>query len=222
MSSIEPELDAEGRFSRDIPKADHVGVKTIMSEAAAYGDHADIVTILERDQLDPVNVRALGVITWKGREHSFDIECGNRIGFALLGWNDDRDSQPDTAKVWALQPKNATLCAVQTPSQAKTLLRLWAIALEEKPTIASIPEEYTRDLRERPGEVTKAYWAARAGIHGFDIVSEVAAKGTRGHLTRIATLDDIPTPSIVAEAPSEPALPTRGRPVLRIVENHDG
>src|SRR3546814_10715369 len=85
--------DADAAFDRDIPEHLREDVMTMICEAAQGWSEHEAVTILERDRLDAINVRAHGIVTVGDDEFTFIVEDGNRNGTRLEDRSEEHTSE---------------------------------------------------------------------------------------------------------------------------------
>src|SRR3546814_6087105 len=87
--------DADAAFDRDIPEHLREDVMTMICEAAQGWSEHEAVTILERDRLDAINVRAHGIVTVgddeftfivedRSEEHTSELQSLMRISYAVF------------------------------------------------------------------------------------------------------------------------------------------
>lgn len=169
-------------FERDVPSDRHFDIMTMLAEAAHDDDHRhDCITILDRDHLDAINVRAHGVIDIDGIEHTFTIEDGNLNGTMLLDWDGDEPFERHTPTVWALQPNDRLINEHLAKGQGKFLLLKWdAIIANRK--LGDLPQKYAYDRHFQPGLRTENHYREAAAKHGFVLVPKEVADETRAKL----------------------------------------
>lgn len=169
-------------FARDVPADLREDLLTRICEAMHDADHVhDDITIIERDWLNSLNVRAHGIVETGGVEYTFIAESGNNAGFVLDDWNGGRDFEPASRAVYALQPQAHVIASHIAEGRGPFLIQKWDHFLT-RPAIRDIVASYTYDRHFAPGGQTETYWRARASAHLFDIVSAEEAAVTRQHL----------------------------------------
>src|SRR3546814_17623300 len=99
---------------------------TMICEAAQGWSEHEAVTILERDRLDAINVRAHGIVTVGDDEFTFIVEDGNRNGTRLEDWNGNKPFEALERTVWALQPKDALVSKAILSRKSPLLIMTWA------------------------------------------------------------------------------------------------
>lgn len=170
------------RFDRDVPEHLREDVMTAMCEATS-GYDVPSVHILERDQLNACNHRALGSITIEGVEYSFQFESGDFNGSVLLDWEGEREFEYHTPTRYALQPIQRLISQAIESGKGDFLILKWDAILRNRPEVAAIPSKFAYDTHYQPGSRTSTYWREKAAKHLFDIVTEEEASSTRSHLT---------------------------------------
>jgi hypothetical protein len=176
--------EADAAFDRDIPEADRDEVMTMIAEAAHNDDaHPDFIDILDRDRIDAINVRANGILTWKGQEFRFIVEDGNWNGTVLEDWEGDTEFKPLPRTEWALQPLPSIVGEAIAANNGQFLINKWDIFLTRS-EVAEIPRKYSYDRTFAPGLVTETYWREQAAKYKMELVSKETANETRQRLER--------------------------------------
>src|SRR3546814_13865351 len=124
--------DADAAFDRDIPEHLREDVMTMICEAAQGWSEHEAVTILERDRLDAINVRAHGIVTVGDDEFTFIVEDGNRNGTRLEDWNGNKPFEVLERTVWALQPKDDLVSQAIIPGTGPFLILKWDAILRDR------------------------------------------------------------------------------------------
>lgn len=174
--------EADAAFNRDIPEQDRDEVMTMIAEAAHNDDaHPDFISILDRDRIDAINVRANGILTWKGQEFRFIVEDGNWNGTTLEDWEGDTEFKPLPRTEWTLQPLPTLITDAILSGKGPFLIQKWDIFLSRS-DVAEIPRKYSYDRTFAPGIVTETYWREQAAKHKMELVSKETADETRRRL----------------------------------------
>lgn len=175
-------MDAYQAFERDVPAQMHDDVMTMLSEAAHDDGAHDAVTILDRDQLNAVNVRVSGIVTIGDVEYTFHLEDGDRNGTRLLAWEDDKPFEYHVPTRWTLAPQQRLIDNAILNDKGPFLIWKWD-AMIARPEIAAIASKYAYDRHFAPGSKTEKHWRDAAARHHFDIVSEEQAGEIRQRLS---------------------------------------
>lgn len=175
-------MDAYAAFERDIPADKQDEIMTMMAEAAHDDSaHRDIITILERDKLDAINVRVNGIVTFNGNEHSFILSDGNWNGTVLEDWDGPMQFEHHKPTEWALQPNNALVGRALMDGTGKLLLLKWD-AIIKNLNLGDVPRNYAYDRHFHPGVKIEKHYRDKAAKHGFVIVTKEEAGATRAAL----------------------------------------
>lgn len=172
-------------FCRDIPEPKQEDVMLMIAEAASgWSDH-DCITILDRDRMDAINVRASGILDWEGREYSFIVQDGNWSGTVLEAWEEagDQKFEYHQPTVWALQPRRDLISDAIANGKGPFLLMKWDAVLKNRPEVAAIPGKYAYDRHFQPGGFVENHWNDAAAKHQFEIVTKDEVDETRKRLT---------------------------------------
>lgn len=176
-------------FERDVPSHLQDDVMTMLSEAAHDDDAHSAVTILDRDQLNAINVRVSGIVEINGVEYTFQLEDGDRNGTQLLAWEDDKPFEHHVPTRWALAPQERLISDAVLSGKGLFLIWKWDV-MAARPEIAAIVGKYAYDRHFAPGGKTEKHWRDAAAAHHFDIVTEEHAKEIRRRLS-LATGKDV-------------------------------
>lgn len=174
-------MNTDEKFKRDILPEDHDSVMTMLCEAAQGINDYKEVTILETDRLDAINVRAHGILEWRGREYVFIIEDGNWNGTTIESWDEDKEFNPLPRTQWALQPIPRLVGDAILANRGPFLILKWD-AMLQRDQISSIPGKYSYDRYVQPGSYVENYWKKKAAEHHFEIVPQEVADETRKRL----------------------------------------
>lgn len=164
-----------------LPIDEQADILTILAEAAqqSYNQpHAEIVTILDRDRIDAINVRAHGIINWRGEEHTFILEDGNWNGTVLHAWDDDKEFQYHVPQQWAIVPARDLVDKAIMGGGAGFLLMKWD-AFMTREDVATIPGKYAYDRRVQPGSKVENYWKEKAASYKMAITTKEDADALR-------------------------------------------
>lgn len=177
------ELSPEEAFARDIPDEHQESVLVMLSESAqSCGEH-ECVSVIERDRIDAINVRASLILTFEGREYSVFLEDGNWNGTVIRGWeNHGKDYEPHQPTRWALAPRPGLISDASATGQSAFLIAKWD-ALLKNPAVSEIPGKYGYDRFGQPGSLIENYWRGEAEKLGFVIVSQEEADEVRARLS---------------------------------------
>lgn len=180
----EKKLTPEEAFSRDIPEAEVDNVLTAISEAAheGKGTHG-IVTILEQDRLDAINVRASGTVLLDGKEYSFIVSDGDRNGTDLESWEESgtQDFKPFERTQWALAPNQAEISKAIASKKGAFLIAKWDALLSQS-EVSRIPSNYAYDRMMQPGIVVERHYKETAAKRGFVLTDQEDADSVRRRL----------------------------------------
>lgn len=178
-------LTVDAAFERDIPAEDRDNVMQMICETAQCGDdyHPQHVSILSRDRIDAINVRAEGILTFGDREFAFIVRDGNWDGTVLEGWEEagKQTFEPSPRTVWALAPQPSLVSAAIAKGKGPFLVAKWDIFIQ-RPEIARITSSYTYDRMMQPGLKVEQYWKAEAAKHQFVITDQEHADEIRARL----------------------------------------
>lgn len=174
-------MDAYKAFERDIPEPLQEDAMYAMAVAAQGCESPANVTILDRDRLDAINVRASGIIIIAGVEYTFQIQDGNWNGTELLAWESDMPFEHHEPTRWALQPVRRLIGDALVNGKGVFLLEKWD-AMLLRTEIADIPRNYAYDRHFQPGVKVESHWKEEAAKHHFEIVAESEATATRKKL----------------------------------------
>lgn len=180
MSKLTP----DETFDRDIPEALREEIMTAIAGTAAGWEKDSRVTILDRDQLDAINVRASGIIEVDGKEHWFIVEDGNWNGTVLHAWDHAGEQKFEYHRPtqWALQPQRHLIDQAIQNGKGPFLVIKWDAMLKNRKELAEIPGKYAYDRHFQPGGKVEAYWKDAAAKHLFDLVTKEEADETRKRL----------------------------------------
>lgn len=156
----------------------------MIAEAAnGWNDH-DCITILDRDRMDAINVRASGILDWEGREYSFIVRDGNWDGTVLEAWEEAgvQKFEYHQPTVYALQPRRDLIGDAIVSGKGPLLLAKWDAILKFRSDVAAIPNKYAYDRHFQPGGFVEKHWKDRAAEHHFEIVTKEEADETRKRL----------------------------------------
>lgn len=175
-------LDPEDRFNADIPEHLREDVMIMIAESAHTDCHS-CVTILERDRLDAINVRAHGIIEVEGEEYTFIVQDGNMCGTVLEAWNEDKVFEPAERTQWTLQPLPWLVNQAISGGNGPFLIKKWDIiaAREDKQKLL---RDYAYDRYVQPGSMVESHYRKKAADDFFEIVSKETADETRARLER--------------------------------------
>ncbi|CAB3665146.1 hypothetical protein LMG26696_03581 [Achromobacter pulmonis] len=178
-------LSVDAAFERDIPAEHRDDVMQMICETAQYGDdyHPQHVSILDRDRIDAINVRAEGVLTFQGREFAFIVRDGNWDGTVLEGWEEagTQTFEPLPRTEWTLAPQPSLVSDAIANGKGPFLVAKWD-AFIQRPEIAKITGSYTYDRMVQPGLKVEQYWKAQAAKHQFIITDKENADDIRARL----------------------------------------
>jgi hypothetical protein len=178
-------LTVDAAFERDIPAEDRDDVMQMICETAQYGDdyHPQHVSILNRDRIDAINVRAEGILTFGDREFAFIVRDGNWDGTVLEGWEETgkQTFEPSPRTEWTLAPQPSLVSDAIASGKGPFLVAKWDIFIQ-RPEIARITGSYTYDRMVQPGLKVEQYWKAEAAKHQFVITDQEHAYEIRGRL----------------------------------------
>lgn len=173
---------AEEAFSASVPAHLQDDVMQMMAEAVSgWGEH-ESVTILDRDRMDAINVRAHGIVTVEGVEYRFIMRDGNNDGTVLEDWDGDTVFEHHKPTVYALQPEARLIDQAIMSGKGPFLLMKWDAMLSNHRDIADIPRKYAYDRYVQPGFVSERHYREAAAKHHFVIVDEETAQETRKRL----------------------------------------
>lgn len=175
-------MNPDERFCADIPAHLQEDVMTMIAESAQYDAGHDCVTILERDRLDSINVKAHGIIEVDGEEYTFIVRDGNWDGTVLEAWNEDKTFEPFHRIQWSLQPRRDIIARAIVEGRGLFLIAKWD-ALLSKPDVSEIVGKYTYDRMMQPGNLIEGHYREKAAAAGFEIVSKETADETRVRLS---------------------------------------
>ena len=171
-------LSPDEAFAASVPAHLQDDVMQMMAEAVSgWGDH-ESVTILDRDRMDAINVRAHGIVTVEGVEYRFILRDGNNDGTVLEDWDSDAVFEHHKPAVYALQPEARLIDEAIMSGKGPFLLMKWDAMLRHA-DIASIPGNYAYDRRVQPGGFIEGHYRKAAAKHHFVIVDEETANETR-------------------------------------------
>lgn len=176
---------AEAAFERDIPAQHRDDIMTMIAEASQGWSTHDSVTILDRDRIDAINVRAHGIVSFQGQEYRFIVEDGNWNGTVLEDWEGDKEFKPVPRTEWALQPRRDLISHAILLNRGPFLIQKWDAFLSH-PEVAEIPSKYAYDRMMAPGVVIETYWRERAAKFQMELVSQETAAETRRRLQEAA------------------------------------
>jgi hypothetical protein len=171
-------------FCRDIPESKQEDVMLMIAEAASgWGEH-DCITILDRDRIDAINVRANGILDFEGREFCFIVRDGNWDGTVLEAWEETGVQEFEYHKPtqYALQPKRHLISDAIAAGKGPFLLWKWETMLNNKKELAEIPGKYAYDRHFQPGGFVERHWKDAAAKHHFEIVTQEDADETKKRL----------------------------------------
>lgn len=178
-------LSVDAAFERDIPAEHRDSVMQMICESAQCGDdyHPEHVSIIDRDRIDAINVRAEGVLTFEGREFAFIVRDGNWDGTVLEGWEESgtQDFEPLPRTQWALAPRGDLVSTAIANGNPGFLLSKWDAILSQ-PEIADIPRKYSYDSYVQPGLAVSQHWKAAAAKRGLVLTSQEDADEIRSRL----------------------------------------
>lgn len=178
-------LSVEAAFERDIPAEERDNVMQMICEAAQYGDdqHPQHISILSRDRIDAINVRAEGILTFGNREFAFIVRDGNWDGTVLEGWEEagTQTFEPLPRTVWALAPLPSLVSNAIATGKGPFLVMKWDHFIT-RPEIARITGNYTYDRMVQPGIKVEQHWKAEAAKHQFVITYQENADEIRARL----------------------------------------
>lgn len=178
-------LSVDEAFERDIPAEHRDDVMQMICETAQCGDdyHPDHVSILDRDRIDAINVRAEGILTFQGREFAFIVRDGNWDGTVLEGWEEagKQTFEPSPRTVWALAPQPSLVSDAIANGKGPFLVTKWDHFIT-RPEIARITSSYTYDRMMQPGLKVERYWKAEAAKYQFIITDQEHADEIRSRL----------------------------------------
>lgn len=177
-------MTPEEAFSRDIPESKQEDVMLMVAEAASGWNDHDCITILDRDRMDAINVRASGILDFEGREYWFIVRDGNWDGTVLEGWEDAgvQTFEPHEPIRWALQPRRDLIGDAIAHGKGPFLLLKWDAILKNHSEVAAIPGKYAYDRHFQPGGFVEKHWKDAAAKHQFEIVTKEEADETRKRL----------------------------------------
>jgi hypothetical protein len=183
---------AQLAFEASVPAHLQDDVMQMIAEAAAgWSEHAS-VTILDRDRMDAINVRAHGIVTVEGTEYRFILRDGNNDGTVLEDWDGDAVFEHHKPTVYALQPARHLIDSAVMAGRGPFLLMKWDAMLSNHRDIAEIPRKYAYDRYVQPGVVSERHYREAAAKHHFVLVDEETAAETR---TQLAAATEPFTPS---------------------------
>lgn len=169
-------------FERDVPKHMQDDILTAICEALHDERHGhDDVTILERDHLDAINVRGVGIVEIGGVEYRFIAESGNNMGFVLEDWEGDTEFKPRQPTKWVLAPLSHIVDDAILAGKGPFLIAKWD-ALASRSDIAEIPRNYAYDRHFQPGGKIEGHYKEKAAKVGFAIVTDEHAAEIRKNL----------------------------------------
>ncbi len=177
-------LSVDAAFDRDIPAEHRDDVMQMICEAAHADDyHQQHVSILDRDRIDAINVRAEGILNFGGREFAFIVRDGNWDGTVLEGWEEagTQTFEPTPRTEWALAPMPSLVSDAIAKGQGPFLVEKWDIFIQ-RPAIARITGSYAYDRMVQPGLKVEQYWKAEAEKHQFVITDKENADEIRARL----------------------------------------
>ncbi len=174
-------MDAYQAFERDVPESLREDAMYAMAVAAQGCESPANVTILDRDRLDAINVRASGIIIIAGVEYTFQIQDGNWNGTELLAWESDKPFEHHEPTRWALQPARRLIREALAAGRGAFLVVKWD-AMLLRGEIADIPRNYAYDRHFQQGSKIETHWKEAAAKHHFEIVTESDANETRKRL----------------------------------------
>lgn len=178
-------LSVDAAFERDIPAEHRDDVMQMICETAQCGDdyHPQHVSILDRDRIDAINVRAEGVLTFQGREFAFIVRDGNWDGTVLEGWEEagKQTFEPSTRTEWTLAPEPSLVSDAIANGTGVFLVKKWDHFIT-RPEIARIVGSYAYDRMMQPGLKVEQYWKAEAAKHQFVITDKEDADEIRASL----------------------------------------
>lgn len=171
-------------FCRDIPEMAHETVMLLIAEAASGWNDHDCITILDRDRMDAINVRASGILDWEGREYWFIVRDGNWDGTVLEAWEETgvQKFEYHQPTQYALQPQRYIIDQAIAAGKGPFLIAKWDAILKSRPEVAAIPGKYAYDRHHQPGGFVEKYWKDAAAKHHFEIVTQETADETRKRL----------------------------------------
>lgn len=175
---------AEEAFAASVPAHLQDDVMQMMAESVSgWGEH-ESVTILDRDRMDAINVRAHGTVTVEGVEYRFIMRDGNNDGTVLEDWDGDAVFEHHKPTVYALQPEARLIDQAIMSGKGPFLLMKWDAMLTNHRDIADIPRKYAYDRYVQPGIVSERHYREAAAKHHFVIVDEETAQETRKRLAQ--------------------------------------
>jgi hypothetical protein len=172
---------AQQHFEACVPAHMQEDVMTMIAEAAQGWNEHEAVTILDRDRIDAINVRAHGIIEIGDQEYRFIVEDGNWNGTVLHDWDGDMEFEPLPRTEWVLQPSDDLVGRAIMANNGPFLIFKWD-AMLKRPEIAEIPGKYAYDRMMQPGGKIEKHYRDAAAKHHFVIVSKEEADETRRRL----------------------------------------
>jgi hypothetical protein len=171
-------------FCRDIPESKQDDVMLMIAEAASGWNDHECITILDRDRMDAINVRASGILDWEGREYWFIVRDGNWDGTVLEGWEESgvQTFEHHEPTRWALQPRRGLVEDAIAAGKGPFLLWKWETMLKNHKEIAEIPGKYSYDRHFQPGGLVEKHWKDAAAKHHFEVVTQDEADETKNRL----------------------------------------
>jgi hypothetical protein len=176
-------MSPDEAFERDIPEHIRDEIMYAIAGTASGWEEDSRVTILDRDRMDAINVRASGIIEVNGNEYWFIVEDGNWNGTVLHAWDyaGEQKFEYHQPTQWTLQPQRHLIDRAIVSGKGPFLLAKWDI-MAARPEIAEIVRSYAYDRYVQPGCVTEDHWRDKAAKHHFEIVDRETADETRKRL----------------------------------------
>jgi len=172
---------AQQRFEACVPEDQREDVLMMLAGATGEWDTHECVTILERDRLDAINVRAHGIIKIGDNEYTFSFRDGNNDGSVLEDWEGDAPWEPVKRTEWTLQPRRDLVSKAIAAGNGPFLIQKWDI-IAQRSEVSDILRKYVYDRMVQPGCVIESHYKQAAAKHQFEIVCREEADETRARL----------------------------------------
>lgn len=182
MSASKPDT-FKGSFDEDVPAAMQDDVLTRIVEAAwAESDEGDL-SIIDKHEINALNIEFTGSITIDGREHFFHIRDGNNNGTEILSWNQEAEIVHETPEPIVLVPSSNQIANVCGEISARDMLEEWDRARADDNALgirlSNLPQAYAYDRHFAPGSGAASSHRAKANEFGYDLAPESDAVAAR-------------------------------------------